>query len=362
MTHVIAPSMTAIGTGKGVAALLNGNAKRVTSATVRGLREALPDALVLVSQDLDEARAHAERIAREEPFLVLSGGGDGAIMRLLNLLREHGPLPTLGILKLGTGNGWARVCGAPDFSELVRRIARLPSALPTQSFDLVETEGLLCHFAGVGWDASILNDYAVNLRRRGSQLLGSRLATWLHKSALGYLYSTFRRTIPQEWKKLRAHGQPRVTLENLGDSVFELDHRGRPLPVLEGQGGTAAGKLYEGPVSVGAAGTTPEWGYGFKAFPFALARPGHLNLRIYNRPVLEAARSAVNLWRGRFPQPGMFDFFVKRARMTFSRPMPFQIGGDAVGTREQIELAIAPEKARVVDWRAALAGRPETLT
>jgi hypothetical protein len=40
--------------------------------------------------------------------------------------------------------------------------------------------------------------------------------------------------------------------------------------------------------------------------------------------------------------------------MTFSRPMPFQIGGDGVGLREQIEYRVAKETVPLVDWRAAL--------
>ena len=341
-------------TGHGIAALLNGRAKRVTPKVARVLQEALPDALILVSHDFDEAREHARRIAAARPDVVLSGGGDGAAVRLLNLLRERGPMPAVGILKLGTGNGWARVSGAPDFYDLARKLPKMRRELPTRTYDLVEVDGQLCHFAGVGWDARILNDYSRNLAARGSQVLGSRLATRLNKSALGYVYSTAFITVPEEIRELREHGQPRVVLENLGETVWELDRRGKALPVLDADGGGAPRILYDGPLSVGAASSTPEWGYGFKAFPFAHARPGHINLRIYDKPVLEAVRRAVSLWKGRFPLPGMTDFFVKRARMRFSRPMPFQIGGDPAGLREEIEFAVASETARVVDWHAAL--------
>ena len=338
-----------------IAALLNGRAKRVTARVERDLRQALPGALVLVSHDFDEARAHADRIAADRPDVVLSGGGDGAAVKLLNLLHERGPLPIVGVLRLGTGNGWARVSGAPDFTDLLRRLPGLPGELPTQTFDLVEVDGQLCHFAGVGWDARILNDYARNLDKRGSQLLGSRAATWLNKSALGYVYSTLRISVPELVREQRRHGPARVLLENLEGTAWELDRRGKPLPILDADGGAPARKLYEGPVSVGAASGTPEWGYGFKAFPFARAKPGTINLRIYDRPVLEAVRNAVSLWTGAFPQPGMSDFFVQRARMRFSRPMPFQIGGDPVGFREEITFAVAPERVRLVDWHAALA-------
>ena len=43
------------------------------------------------------------------------------------------------------------------------------------------------------------------------------MATRLHKGIFGYMYSLFRLTIPSEVAGLWSHGQPRVTLENLGD-------------------------------------------------------------------------------------------------------------------------------------------------
>ena len=348
-------SVARLGTGKGVAALLNGRAKRVTSQVVRALERALPEALVLVSDDLDQARRHVRHIVAARPEVVLSGGGDGAICKLLNLLREEGShvLPPVGVLKLGTGNGWGRVTGAPDQAVLVKKLASLPSPLPTQRYDLVEVENTLCHFAGVGWDAKILNDYLRNLDKRSSQLVGSSFATWLHKGVGGYLYSVFRYTVPEEFLALRAGGQPRVQVENRGGPVYGVDERGALQELVHPSGIGPASLLYDGPVSVGGGATTTELGYGFKAFPFARMKPGFINLRIYDRPVLEAVRSIPNLWKGAFPQPGMHDLFATAAQFTFSRPMPFQIGGDGIGVRDEITLRVASETVDLVDWKAA---------
>src|SRR5262249_61269188 len=115
-----------------------------------------------------------------------------------------------------------------------------------QEFTLVEVEDHLCPFAGVGWDARILNDYQRNLDKRSSQLLGSRLASWLHKGVRGYLYSLARITIPEEWIRLREEGQARVVLENLGSEVLAVVD-GRPVPL------SGAKVLHEGPISVAAA-------------------------------------------------------------------------------------------------------------
>ena len=343
-------AMELIGRGKGIAALLNGRAKRVNAKVVRALERALPEALILVSDDFDQARRHVRRICEEKPLAVLSGGGDGAVVRLLNLLREEGhgaPLPKIGVLKLGTGNGWARTSGAGDFFPMLRDLPKMPAELPTQRFDLVEVENTLCHFAGVGWDAKLLNDYLRNLDKRSSQLIGSRIASRIHKGIPGYLYSVFRITVPEEWAAMRKFGQARVVLENRGQEVFGMNGAGE----LEALQGT---HLFEGPVGVGAASSTPEWGFNFRAFPFARAKPGFINIRVYDRPVLDAVRSMFKLWKGEARVAGMHDFFVKHVTMTFSRPMPFQIGGDGVGLREQIDFRAAKETVPLVDWRAAM--------
>lgn len=344
-----------IGTGKGVAVLFNARAKQVTAKVVRAFQRTLPDALVLVSEDFDQARRHAARIAAERPEVVMAGGGDGSIARLINLLREagHGPLPVLGVLKLGTGNAWARVMGARDYWDMLPTLPSLPRPLPTQTFHLVEVEGTLCPFAGVGWDARILNDYLRNLDKRSSQLIGSRIATRIHKGLGGYLYSLFRITIPEEVALLRTHGQPRMTMENLGETVYTLDAQGRPVRLEVSEGHTAPRVLYQGPVSVAAAGVIEELGFGVRAFPFARRVPGHINLRIYNRTIVHATANILKIWQGHFPLPGLHDWFVQRVSMRFSRPMPFQIAGDGAGTRESIEFRVADQTIDVVDWNAA---------
>jgi hypothetical protein len=335
--------------GTALAALLNGRARKVTPAVVRALRHALPGATVLVSDDFDQARRHVRELIEQRPEIVLSGGGDGAAMRLLNFWREEGggELPILGLLRLGTGNGWARVVGAPEFSTHVRKLPELDaSTLPVQEFTLVEVEDHLCHFAGVGWDARILNDYQRNLEKRRSQLVGSRAASWLHKGVRGYLYSIARITIPEEWVRLHREGQARVVVENLGPEAFGV-RAGTPVPLPD------TTRIHEGPISVGAASTVPEWGYGLRAFPWARLKPGFINVRIYAGHVVDAVLNAARLWQG-LEVAGMHDWFATAVRMRFSRPMPFQIGGDAMGERGEIVLRAARETVRVVDWRAAL--------
>ena len=60
-------------------------------------------------------------------------------------------------------------------------------------------------------------------------------------------------------------------------------------------------------------------------------------MRVYDRHALSAVANIPKLWRGEHPLRGMHDWFATHIRMTFSRPVPLQIGGDAVGTRQTIE-------------------------
>lgn len=348
--------MDRLGSGVGVGVLFNGRAKRFSAKVVRALEHALPDALILVSEDLEQARRQMRIIWEAAPHLLLSGGGDGAVVQLLNLWREESggaPFPRIGVLKLGTGNALARVSRAGAFRDLVKVLPRLPRDLPTTAFDLVEAERTLCHFAGVGWDAHVLNDYLRNLDRRSSQLVGSRFASWLHRGVPGYLYATARITVPEERRRSRREGRPEARVVNLGEPAIRIDEQGAQSLVEPARCGEPT-LLFEGAIGIGAVSTTPEWGFGFKAFPWARAIPRRMQLRLYDKPVLSAVRDAVRLWRGAMPRPaGLHDYLVSRVKLVFSRPLAFQIGGDAKGERPEIELRVANELAPVVDWQAA---------
>jgi len=73
------------------------------------VRRYLPGAKVAVTRSLAEAEAFVTQLGEgPAPELLLSGGGDGTAVSLLNAFERRGaPMPTLGLLPLGTGNGWA---------------------------------------------------------------------------------------------------------------------------------------------------------------------------------------------------------------------------------------------------------------
>jgi hypothetical protein len=314
----------------------------------------MPYARVVASSSLDEARDIARELSSKPPGLLVVAGGDGTAVGLLNGIRgderEGAWLPnrpgandpTLGLLRLGTGNGWASVMGAPRWRTAVTRIGRLvegAGAMPVKRFDLVEVDSSLAHFAGTGWDAEIIDDF--HAQQSGFGILPKRARAGLP----GYLYGLVTRTIPRGI----THGPPDVELVNTGEDAMTVDDDGKAVPLPGGEHGKV---LYRGPVSVCAAGTAPEWGFGFRAFPFAGLVPRRFCMRVYAGRAIEATSVSWRLWRGEHPLPKMHTWMLTRCHATFSREVPFQIGGDRFGRRQSVEYKLAEEQVDVLDWRA----------
>jgi diacylglycerol kinase family enzyme len=328
------------GPGGGLAILVNANAKR------GGRRVA-----VQIARDLPGASVRLTKLPREidawlgvlpAPRGVFAAGGDGTVVALVNALSRATPagqaMPPVGILPLGTGNGWAHALGAPKLYRCLELLQRTPGALATRRCGLIEVEGTLAHFAGTGWDAMILDDYKRQLE--ASRGPGRRFS----KSVYGYVSATLLRTAPRAaW-----NGNPRVVIENLGDEVYGVGADGCPVKLAGARRGSI---LYEGPAGTASVGTCPEFGYRFRAFPFAERMPGFLSVRVYDRGALHATLAIPRLWRGEHPMRGMHDWMATHVRMTFSRDVPLQVGGDAHGMRRTIEYRIADRPIDMVDWR-----------
>jgi diacylglycerol kinase family enzyme len=324
--------------------LVNANAKRGGRRVAVEIARALPGASVRLTRSESEVDAWLRVLP--PPRGVFAAGGDGTAVALVNALARVTPagatLPTMGVLPLGTGNGWAHSLGAPKLHRCLAMLARNPGALPTHRTDLIEVEGILTHFAGSGWDAMILEDYERQLEATKGP--GHRFT----KSVYGYLSAALVRTLP----RVAILGNPHVIVENLGDEVYSVGPDGRPTR-LEARAGSV---LYEGPAGTASVGTCPEFGYRFRAFPFAERMPGFISVRIFARNALGAVGAIPGLWRGAHPLQGMHDWLAKHVRMTFSREVPLQIGGDAHGLRRTVDYRASSRVIRMVAWRR-LAGR-----
>ncbi len=324
----------------------------------RAFRQAIPGAEVVVTRSLDDLERAADGLVADQPDLVIGAGGDGTAIALLNAVKrargkagvslEQGkPLLRMGLLKLGTGNGWANVMGAPKVAEsldLLRRAERLPS-LPTRRFDLVEVEGLVAHFAGTGWDAELIDDF--HAQKTDGRYLPRRVRYGL----AGYLNGLLTRAVPRNLKLPRVQ----VEIENLLEPALGIDAHRRTFEMQDTAPGKERSILYRGPVSVCSVGTSGEWGFGFKAFPFAGLVRRRLNLRMYVGTTAEALARVPQLWAGKHPLDKMHTWLVKGCEARFSRHVPLQIGGDLLGHRDRIRYGVAEETVDVLDWNALAA-------
>ena len=338
--------MTAPGTGLGI--MVNANAKRGGRRIAVQIARALPGASVRLTRSLGEVDGWLRSLTSPTATggaplrCLLAAGGDGTAVALLNgldrVIPSGTPYPPVGILPLGTGNAWAHTTGAHKLGLAVKMLERAGDVLPFRKFGLVDCEGTLTPFAGTGWDAQVLSDYKTQLE----QSVGP--GKLVSKSVWGYLSAMLLRTAP----KTILFGRPHVTIENLGDEVYTMT-ADRKLLKLAGVGRGAV--LYEGMASVAGAATVPEFGYGFRAYPFAERLLGFLNVRVYDVVPLRGIMDVPKLWRGTHPLRGMHDWFTTAVRMTFSRPVPLQSAGDSVGTRQTVEFRIGARQCDVLDWR-----------
>jgi hypothetical protein len=327
-----------------IAVVVNLRARRASEAVARACRRELPNARVLASRTLDEAVGFAHGFDATPPDVVVSGGGDGTAVALINALRGRPSAgATIACLRLGTGNGWARDMGAPDWQHAIKQLGEWrggPASLPRKRFDLIDVDGTITHFAGTGWDAEIIDDFYAQ-----KQGVGVIPRAWRNGLA-GYLHGMIGRTIPRYLLGRRTRAE--VELVNTGDTAIGVDDLGRPIP-LEKYGPGAV--LYRGPISVCGAGTTHQWGFEFKSFPFAGLVRRRFCLRAYTAPPITAVRYSRDLWRGKHPIPHMHTWLLTGCRATFSQPVPFQIGGDRVGWKDVIDYKIAEEQVDLLEWR-----------
>lgn len=330
-----------------IAVVVNLSARKGSHAFAARARKTLPRSRVVATSSLDELHRFVEETARgAPPKLVLSGGGDGTAIALLDALRAREvAFPAFGLLPLGTGNGWAISTKAPRPRAALEQVASMVEQglahPPTSDYWLVEVEGRLTPFAGTGWDAELLHDY--KLQRAA---FPRRLA-WLAEGFTGYMASIFGRTIP---RNLRRKDRPQVRLVNLGAPALKVDAEGHVVPVPGGEPGAV---LYEGPYGVAGAGTTTDLGFGFKGLHLARTLPGRMHVRVYAATAAQATLHLPKLWRGFHPLPDSHDFLLTRCRMDFDREVPVEVGGDVVGLRSSVEYRLAEQVVPVVDWARA---------
>lgn len=322
--------------------VVNLNARRGSERFAAWAQQTLPGSRVVATRSAEDLNRYLDSAAGKAPKVMLAGGGDGTVIGVLDALRARNlTWPALGILPLGTGNGWANGANAPSprkaLEAMARAVARGDTAVPTNEFWVVEVEGRVTPFVGAGWDAECLHDYAVQRKTAPPAL--RRIA----EGRAGYALSLFGRTIPRNLFAPR----PRVRLVNLGATAYALDASGRPVELPDAGPGTV---LYDGVYGVAGAGTTTDLGFGMRALPFGRTLPGYMHARVYAASAGRATLQLPQLWRGVHPLHGSHDFLLTRCRMEFDREVPVEVGGDVIGLRKSVEYKVSELTVPLIDW------------
>lgn len=329
----VQPSLTS---SPRLAVILNRRARGCSTAVVDRLARLVPAQDLYLSGSLDESRRIAEAVvARGYPSVML-GGGDGTVTQCLTDLRAEArkqglPLPSVGVLKLGTGNALAYALGASGTSEaqLARDLGRAANATGQGRLHLLEVEGRLTPFAGLGLDAQIQDDFNVITRSLDGARVGRHLG-----AGLRYALAVAGRSLP----RYLTDELPEVTVINRGAPARRVDVAGRTIgePVPHGA------VLWRGRASIVTASTIPFFGLGMRMFPHAERQPGRFQIRCARMGAAQILRELPSIWRGSCASEKIFDFLVDQVELRVERKVPVQVGGDVLGEpRDRLVVGIS---------------------
>lgn len=341
----VPPTSETVGVPPRVAVVVNGRAKSVNEEVISTLDRIMAGGDLFVSKSLSDARDIARLIISRGYHTVLTGGGDGTFTVMVTEVikearRQQAPFPRFGLLKLGTGNALAWVVGASSkgIGDLRADIDRLMTDAGSRPIHLVEVEGQIAPFCGVGFDACLLSDYAKTREVLGKTPLGPAATGFL-----SYAVAAAFRTVP----RAVLGPMPHVRVINAGGEAYRLGPRGSRVGTPFAKGDT----IYEGPARLAALSTIPFYGFGFRVFPYANERSDRMNLRITTMTVGPFLRNVQAIWRGEYESSEhLFDFLVEAVDLEMDPPTPLQVGGDLVGERTTVHAALTSEPIRLVDF------------
>ena len=330
-----------------VAIVVNGNAKRVTDDLVEMLDPIVQSGDLFVSRSLEEGREIARTIAQRGYPTVLTGGGDGTFVQVVTWVTQECDAlgkrwPRFGFLRLGTGNAIAWVLGAHDDkgTGIVADLGRLRKTGGSRKLRLLDVEGTLTPFAGLGIDSISLDHYQQTREMFARTPVLKRFAG----GGATYLTSVVTRSLPEFL--FRPH--PHVRIINEGEDVIVMGQDGRPL----GPGIHKGEVVYDGPSRMVAFATIPYWGFGARIFPYADEREDRFSLRVVDITSAQVALHIRKIWDGTYRSDTIHDFLCERVSIHFDETMPLQVGGDLLGSRKVIDVRLSKQPIDVVDYYA----------
>ena len=323
------------------AVVLNANARRVNEEVVETLAEIVSPDDIFYSASAEDSRIITGKILERGYPTIFAGGGDGTVVEFINQMLRATPdwddRPSVGILRLGTGNALAEMVSSGsylcDIKSFVENNHRDYHALP-----LVQAEGHYFPFGGLGADAELLNDYRI---LKGS--LGETMFRPMVQSVGGYFMALFARTVPRRVVSAVKRHRMRVVVKNRGRRADLLGPEGEVL-----RGYEPGEVMYDGDATMVMVGTCPYYGYGLKALPFADVAPDALHLRVVQLGIPAILGHLPALWQGRHVGGKIIDFLVDHVEVELEEPAPYQRAGDAAGYRKAIDFGLSPDRIKLV--------------
>lgn len=301
--------------------MLNRRAQGVTAARLGWFRTHVPAADLFVPDGVAAAEAAIATIVARGYDVLCLGGGDGTFMLATAALLARAPsrVPALLPLRLGTGNAVHDVCGSspPTARGLACDLARAADpSHPPSPLRLLDVDGRLTHFAGVGLDADWAADYAWLIKRH----VGTGPLLPLIRGAPGYALTALALTIP------RLIRRPYVTLRLVARGpATRLGGDGRPQQQF-----SDGDLLHEGTVTMASASTVPSYSAGFPYFRHVDQIGDAFELKVAFASAYNVVRHARRLLAGAPDPARILDFAAHAVRIELSAPSRYHIGGDAL--------------------------------
>ena len=318
------------------AVLLNARAKGWTGAVHEAVQRYVSREDLFLTDNFHQAKRTVDKLLSTDYDAIFTGGGDGTIVYLINEVERRvraGQIPReqappIGVLRLGTGNALATYLGSDDIIRDLRAL-RSGAQLAVHDVNMIENESELFPFAGMGWDADILNDYEL-VKEMTRDTSVENYVTGLG----GYAAAIALRTIPRVIRQKPLH----VRVTNLGARALRVNYDGDILKEF-GPGDV----LYDAPARICAAASVPFWGFHVRMFPHADRYPDLFQVRCYSGNVPEVLMNLRDFWRGKLRGEVMHDHLVQHVRVEVEgEPVPYQLSGDAAGVEREVEWHITP--------------------
>ena len=346
-----------------IAISMNGNAGSVTSELSRKVKKEYESrAQVYVSHSLEEAQENVQKIIEDKIGMVFNVAGDGGFFHSYNMIErqlQNGhagqPHPLYAGVKLGTGNGLSNHLGFKKSFDHVEYVIKHATKnglgnIPTKQITQIEITSTsenqeLKHyfpFAGMGWDAMVLDNYNILKKKLWNKTLG---APGYVVAALGTFCQVLAGRSTDIEISLPTGNLKKIIDDHAVESNTEPNHT-----LLQGEN-----------INVCGVSTVPEYGSRLRAFPFSeLANENNMmQLRVITgNKALTGARLFAHMysvWTGSYRSNIIHDFLTNEIEFKYignRDGTPFQIAGESFGKVLKAVCKLSEKKMQMLDGHA----------